>query len=67
MRLGTEVTIHGNVISFLVGAGFILVIKGSTIIGSVLLLASGIYGNIVARRISKKIMTILFPFLHQSK
>ncbi len=65
MRLGTELTIHGNVIAFLAGTGFILVIRDSVMLGSIILLISGIYGNIVARRISRKIMTLLFPFANK--
>jgi hypothetical protein len=55
MKLGTALTIHGNILGAIAGAGFIEAVRGDVLIGSVLLLTSGIYGNLLARYISKKI------------
>ena len=55
MKLGTALTVHGNILGAIAGAGFIEAVKGDVLIGSVLLLTSGIYGNLLARYISKKI------------
>lgn len=63
MKLGTAITIHSNIIAFLAGTGFIMIIKDNVIAGSLLLLASGIYGNIFARYVANRIKGIIFPFL----
>ncbi len=55
MKIGTELTIHLNILTFIGGTGFVLLLRGQILIGSVMLLVSGIYGNIFARHISKRI------------
>jgi len=55
MKLGTALTIHGNILGTIAGAGFIEAVRGDVLIGSVLLLTSGIYGNLLGRYIFKKI------------
>ncbi|MBD6956429.1 MAG: hypothetical protein C0180_00820 [Aciduliprofundum sp.] len=63
MKIGTELTIHLNILAFIGGTGFVLLLRGEILIGSIMLLASGIYGNIFARHISKKIMKTLTNLL----